>query len=479
MANNPKKPPKPPVPPRDEATFLPPKPENEEEAEGVDQNVRLIQPGDVEEAAPAEEGRPDWPGRVTAADYNREQNPAKRWEILVAALNLNRRSLLSIPGVTAVDIGYRIKDGVFQNDLALRIHVERKLPDDIEDFPNRPFFWFPKGGKGKGKGYFKLKKYEVPTDVIEGDYRPAQHPLRPGMVLEEPKDPNRVRVNSRRRLNPLVGGISIGSPRAPSGTLGALVWDNTDGSACILSNWHILSGDLRVEAGTPCFQPGRIDQGRSTDIVARLKRWSFDHQTDAALAELTGSRHYCTGEILGLPQQILGSSDPYLGMLVQKSGRSTGFTWGFVDGLYFSTAIEYSNGIVQVFEDQIHIAPVELGGRISEPGDSGALWLTGPTEKEPYRVVGLHFAGDLPRSAFGEYALANPISIVMKNLDFSFRPRFLEIRDEDVLVPPPLPIQTEDDGADAQPVGIARGGLRGSGGQTFTNPIDPGGTPRR
>ena len=88
----------------------------------------------------------------------------------------------------------------------------------------------------------------------------------------------------RRRLDPLVGGISIGSPSTPVGTLGALVWDKTDGTICILSNRHVLAGNPHAEAGSPCFQPGRFDRGTSTDVVARLKRWSFDNETDAAIA---------------------------------------------------------------------------------------------------------------------------------------------------------------------------------------------------
>jgi len=485
MVDNPKIPPKLPadIGSHKEAKFLPPEAAGKKEAA----QAGIAQPAREALAPEAQEIKndPRLPESIEIDEYYL-QDKATQWRLLVEAFNLNRRMLLSLPGVTAVDIGYRTEAGKFLDELAVRVHVERKLPDEY--FINRKYDYFPKHKdlRDKKKKFIRLKTYNVPTDVIEGDYRPAQHPPRPGMVLEKPKDPDVVNVNPRRRLNPLVGGISIGSPRAPSGTLGALVWDNKDGSVCILSNWHILSGDLRVEAGTPCIQPGRLDQGRSTDVVARLKRWSFDRRTDAALAELTGSRHYCTGEILGLPQQILGTTDPHLGMLVQKCGRSTGFTWGFVDGLYFSTAIEYSNGIVQVFEDQIHIAPVKPGDRMSEPGDSGALWLTGPTqevyevdevEEKPYHVVGLHFAGDLPHSAFGEYALANPISIVMENLDFSFRPRFLEIRDEDVLVPPPLPM-TEDDGADAQPIGIVDGRrFRGSGGHGDQIPVRSTGTP--
>ena len=470
MSDNPKVPPTIPVKEHPEATFPPPLP------------------------GAATNGKPEFAvaDSIIAAEYEK-LGDAEKWQVLVKAFQLNRRSLLRVPGVTAVDIGYKIEGGYFLNKLALRIHVERKLPDNTKEtiFKDRPCDFFPKT-KDQKSDYFRLRNYDVPTDVIEGDYRPAQlaEPPRPGTVLEKPRESEK--VNRRRRLDPLVGGISIGSPQTPSGTLGALVWDNTDGSVCILSNWHVLAGDLSSEAGTPCFQPGRLDQGRSSDVVAHLKRWSFDRQTDAAIAQLTGSRHYCAGEILSLVQQITGETPPYLGMRVQKYSRSTGFTWGFVDGLYFSSAIEYSNGIVQVFEDQIHIAPVNPSDRISEPGDSGAVWVT-ETPTDGYKAVGLHFAGDLPHSAFGEYALANPMSIVVERLDFSFRPRYLEIRDEDVVVTaPPLmqPMQRElnghgmnghdmnghgTNGHGVHPVGVLLARLAGSGGQLDPIVIKPTG----
>ncbi len=368
----------------------------------------------------------------------RKADPA--WKELVEALHRNRRRLLRMPGVTATDVGYKITDGCFTNTLALRIHVERKLPDGY--FPddrkeeylvqkkNSKFELFDKQGK-----LVSVDTVGFEVDVIEADYHLTSSPRpRRSAVLERPR--NRTEIDRRLRIDPLVGGISIGSPQAPVGTLGALVWDNTDGSVCILSNWHVLAGNLNAEVGNPCLQPAPFDRGRDeADVVAHLKRWSFDYQTDAALAELTDSRKYCAGEILGLTQPIFDVVDPHLGMRVRKSGRSTGTTPGFVDGLYFSSMIEYGSGAVQVFEDQIHIAPIGPDQRISESGDSGAVWVS----EADGRAVGLHFAGDLPHSAFGEYALANPMTIVMKRLNFSFRPVFLEIRDDDVVFLEPTP----------------------------------------
>jgi hypothetical protein len=174
-------------------------------------------------------------------------------------------------------------------------------------------------------------------------------------------------------------------------------------------------------------------------------------------------------------QTIKETAEPYLGMKVRKSGRSTGFTWGFIDGLYFSAAIEYGGGVVRVFEEQIHIAPLEEDKRISEPGDSGSVWVANDPEDEGYFAVGLHFAGDLPHSAFGEYALANPMTIVEERLNISFRPLFLEIRDEDVIPPPSLQIQRR--GTSIEPAGLIGGGtLTGPGDEPVGNMLGPGGT---
>jgi endonuclease G len=366
---------------------------------------------------------------------------------------------------------------LFTNELALRVHVERKLPPEV--FKDRPRELIPKNEEEASldQQYLLSNGRRVPLDVIEADYKLVQlaEPPRPRAVLEKPRE--RSEVNGRRRVDPLVGGVSIGSPQVPVGTLGALVWDRIDGSICILSNWHVLAGDLHAEVGNPCYQPGLFDQGRSTDVIAHLKRWSFNRKTDAAIAELNGSRRYCTGEILSMFQTIKDVAPYlYLGMKVHKSGRSSDHSWGFIDGLYFSAAIEYSNGFVRVFEEQIHIAPLE-NKPISEPGDSGSVWVTN-AQDEGYLAVGLHFAGDLPHSSFGEYALANPMSVVARRLNFSFRPLFFEVRDEEVMSLPQsstsqaVKIQI---GNGVQPMSIVLNGPTGSGSQPVDDKMGPGG----
>jgi hypothetical protein len=401
------------------------KPQTEEEPTPA-QAPQLLRPGQKKKLTQEEE---------LAEQERKLKEQQEEWRYLVEVLFLNRRRLLRLPGIIAVDVGYKIKAGSFFDALALRLHVERKPHEScftgnraderlIDDEESKLQLLVKLDGKTQ---LVDLKDAKITLDVIEADYRPAAPPPRPGTAVEVPVDQKL--INRQRRIDPLVGGISIGSDQASFGTLGALVWDTTDGSVCILSNWHVLAGHSHAEFGAPCFQPGTFDRGRPSDVVARLKRWSFDSQTDAAIAELTGNRHYCAGEILGLPLPVAGTANPYLGMRLLKSGRSTGSNGGFIDGLYFSSAIEYNSGVVQIFENQIHIAPLDPKERISEPGDSGAVWVSEDTGE----AVGLHFAGDLLRSAFGEYALANPMTLVADRLKISFRPVFLEIRDDDVV----------------------------------------------
>lgn len=67
-----------------------------------------------------------------------------------------RKDWLKRPGVTAVDVGFKMKGGKPTDSLAVRVHVRRKLPAEAlppqEVFPDR------------------LGTYDV--DVIEAEYGP-------------------------------------------------------------------------------------------------------------------------------------------------------------------------------------------------------------------------------------------------------------------------------------------------------------------
>ena len=59
----------------------------------------------------------------------------------IAELDKVREQWLRRPGVTGVDVGFRFKDFVMTDELAIRVRVRKKLPLDLleegEAFPER------------------------------------------------------------------------------------------------------------------------------------------------------------------------------------------------------------------------------------------------------------------------------------------------------------------------------------------------------
>jgi hypothetical protein len=85
-----------------------------------------------------------------------KQFPESEVNAAVAELDRVRDEWLRRPGVTAVDVGYKIKDDEITDELAIRVHVRRKLPPEALEEWER----FPE----------QLGRFSV--DVIEADYGP-------------------------------------------------------------------------------------------------------------------------------------------------------------------------------------------------------------------------------------------------------------------------------------------------------------------
>lgn len=326
-------------------------------------------------------------------------------EEAVAQLDAVRSEWLRRPGVTGVDVGFKISGEELTEQLAIRVHVERKLPP--EALPDYEVFTV--SGQPETLGAF-------PIDVIEATYAPSQ-------VLAPVEIEELEAINRKGKVDPLVGGVSVGNPRITAGTLGAIVWDRTDCSVNLLSNWHVLAGSPAAVAGEPIYQPGKLDGGTAADTVATLNRFRLDQDMDAAIARLNGSRGY-TRDIVGL-SPIPGVEAPTLGMNVTKSGRTTEVTEGIIDGISFSGTINYSHG-PNTFHNQIHIVPKapwpSVDYELSKGGDSGSVWINQATGK----AVGLHYAGETDPAPVSEMALANPMHKVAaaSGLNFSFTPLF-------------------------------------------------------
>jgi endonuclease G len=309
------------------------------------------------------------------------------------------RGWLYDPNVRFVDYGFREKDGELRmgEEPRIRVHVVKKIPAGpaLEAAT----------ATGVTSGEIPPQIAGIPVDCPQGAYRLHQSPyggraFRGAFVARGKAD---VRTS---RIQPLRGGISISDARRPiAGTLGGPVFDRSTGQTMILSNWHVLSGVFGRPGGA-IFQPGRLDGGTLTDRVATLDRDAMASNLDAAVARLGDERPVVNGQ-WGL-HPVRGSTVAQLGMLVGKSGRTSGVTRGMVTGVEGTQRAYYAAAGYRVIRHVISITPGDA--ELSLPGDSGAFWVDEATNK----VVALHFAGNQPGET--EEALAIDIGPILDAL---------------------------------------------------------------
>jgi PKD repeat protein len=196
---------------------------------------------------------------------------------------------------------------------------------------------------------------------------------------------------------PVPIGVSTGHPDITAGTIGCRV---TDGEIVYaLSNNHVYANQNDASLGDYVIQPGTYDGGSlPDDYLGQLHDFEpidfsgGDNTIDAAIAILTTDLLSAAtpSDGYGTPGKAIVSAG--LGMLVQKYGRTTGWTHGQISGINVTVNICYEPlgqflCLKQArFVHQITITP----GGFSGGGDSGSLIVTDDNNKNP---VGLLFAG--------------------------------------------------------------------------------------
>ena len=247
--------------------------------------------------------------------------------------------------------------------------------------------------------------------------------------------------NRADKWRPAPGGVSIGHRDITAGTLGMLV--TRGGEQYILSNNHILANCNQAELGDPIMQPGPFDitpemdaceiaklaqfipivlAGASSCMVARFiisslnflaktfhRRTRFaafvegKNLVDCALAKPNTNRDV-VDDILELGK-VDGIADPNVGMLVKKSGRSSGLTYGEVIIVDATVKVAMDTFEFAIFCNQFTMGPM------SQPGDSGSIIVTRADNK----ALGLLFAGN------DTTTIANRFSDVVSALELDRR----------------------------------------------------------
>ena len=306
---------------------------------------------------------------------------------ILEAKNKAEESLLKLPGVNGVDIGFKEVGGKPTNQLAIRVLVTQKrdvpkaqrIPSEIDG---------------------------IPTDVIQRKFE--LHQFVSKLRVEELHP-----MVDAGTYTPLKGGISIGPCRAVggfvfAGTLGCFVIDNVSGKHMMLSNFHVMCIDNGHAVGDTMAQPSRVDGGACPgSIVGTLARQSLGGKVDCAVADVTGSRgNSC--EIVDIGY-VAGQGTASLGQAVRKRGRTTMLTYGIVDSIHLTVTVDYEDGIGNVtLTDQIGIKPdTTKNPKFGDHGDSGSALVD-----DARNVIGLYFAGDDTG-----YGVANPIAAVLTALN--------------------------------------------------------------
>ncbi|SES22229.1 hypothetical protein [Salipaludibacillus aurantiacus] len=291
----------------------------------------------------------------------------------------NEADFLRKKNVVGVGVGVKLKDGKPTGKPALVTFVTSKKP--LESLDKEDVV--PEEVDG------------VETDVVEIGMPTVQIGLEEGNTDTLRTLPsNELKV----KIRPVKGGWSVGHPNITAGTAGAVVFNKDETNPAkyyILSNNHVLANSNDAKIGDPILQPGPIDGGSAPDDqVASLSRFipidftpdkpaeEHENLVDAAIAE--GSLQeldrevYWTGYIKGWVKK----EEVEVGMLLKKTGRTTGYTTAEVLTVDATIDVNFGNNRVARFDEQILTTPFSQGG------DSGSL----VTDYEN-RAVGLLFAG--------------------------------------------------------------------------------------
>ena len=303
---------------------------------------------------------------------------------LIAVKRRVEAEYLGRPGVTGIDVGYKEVGGQRTDQVAIRVLVERKR-DRVPEGQMVP-----------------VEIDGVVTDVIERVYVPQ-------IAVQELDVSAQADTTHYASLQ---GGISMGPSRAINGsifagTLGAVVIDNANNQHAALTNFHVAAVDTSWHVGDRMVAPSRIDTGTvPADEFGAIVRATLSGAVDGAVISIDAGRaNQCSVVEIG---QVRGVRTATMGMAVRKRGRTTGLTFGTVDGIAGSVIVNYGDGIgTRTLTNQISIATDTARNPLfSDHGDSGSVIVD-----DAGFVVGLLFAGA------GSSTAANQITDVQSELN--------------------------------------------------------------
>jgi hypothetical protein len=327
------------------------------------------------------------------------ENEDKTMKVLKALKDQFKEELLDKKGVVSCGVGYKAVNGVNTKLPCIVVGVKEKLPPEE---------------LSRGDLVPKMLTAKRPIwKFLSREFRES--------ALTDVVEIGEVKALHTQGHRPAMGGISIGHVNITAGTFSCLVKDAA-GEVYILSNNHVLAMSNEALEGDDIIQPGAYDKGEAPkDVIAKLTRFvpismsgvlsdcPIGEFIGAALNKLTsllGSHtkfraikeqsevnlvdaaiakpvyaDQVVSEIMDIGKPV-GVDEGMLGVAIKKSGRTTGYTEGIIEQVDVTVQVQYGEGKIATFEDQL------VAGKMCAGVDSGSAVLTMDN-----RVVGLLFAG--------------------------------------------------------------------------------------
>ncbi len=359
--------------------------------------------------------------------------------------------LLAIPGVLHVSVGLKEKGGKITDELCIRVYVQEKRNQ----------------GDVPATELIPREINRVPTDVnTVGEFQ--------SLADSTKERPIKGGIQITNRILGLIPGTA--QTEFDVGTLGCIAIDNTDNSAVLLSNAHVLgaytgSKDNKIYQPSPPSFVSPLDHpigladlpvrpGDGTNSIAKIKLLLMSDKVDGGIATIDVSSccNCCgissTNEIKGLSKDgqpprntIVGDERAVSGMTVFKVGQLTGRTEGrVVDDNYASVPVKFRQlgGLQRDFTGQIIIVNVDQSLPFAENGDSGSVIINASN-----KIVGLLFAGGpgtkfpVDKVTYPFIAAANHISDVLSEMDIRipYSPNVVTLADAVLVEEPPIVLE--------------------------------------
>ncbi len=342
--------------------------------------------------------------KTTSAKSSKPRKNSKEFmESLKQFVRTQGMDYLERNNITSVGIGYKKIDGKPTDEISIQFTVEEKAAPDVLESLNTPLI----------PNSFVIDGVEVPTDVIERDFKPDY------MVVSEVTPDRR-----KTRLDPVEPGASVGNTKISAGTIGCIVYDQKNGTPYILSNWHVLHSP-KGNIGDDIVQPGPFDDNRvNLNRIGKLIRSHLGAAGDCAIATVEDRKFKKEIMDLGVVVEQLG--EPELGDKVIKSGRTTRVTHGTVTRIHTIAKLNYGgtvgNQLIGGFEIGLDPKNLPDNGEVSMGGDSGSIWVFKAGNGKPSKIMaGLHFAGEGENDP-NEHAVACYPKSVFEKLEISLTP---------------------------------------------------------